>query len=104
MTLAAGWGSTAAIGITLATSKDQASVTTITAGGTGIEAKPTYQLTFHDGTWTQTPVCIAIQTGGNDIIAPLTVTSRSATSYTFQWHGTPSSAKTYEISVSCMGT
>jgi len=104
LTLAAGWGSTAAIGITLATSKDQASVTTITAGGTGIEAKPTYQLTFHDGTWTQTPVCIAIQTGGNDIIAPLTVTSRSATSYTFQWHGTPSSAKTYEISVSCMGT
>jgi hypothetical protein len=103
-TLGAGWGSTAAIGITLATSKDQASVTTITAGGTGIEAKPTYQLIFHDGTWTQTPVCTAVQTGGNDIVASLTVTSRSATSYTFQWNGTPSSAKTYEISVSCMGT
>jgi hypothetical protein len=103
-TLGAGWGSTAATAITVATSKDQASVTTITTGGTGIAANPTYQITFHNGTWLQVPVCAAIQTGGNDIIGDLTVTARSATAYTFQWNATPTTGKTYEISIQCMGT
>jgi hypothetical protein len=103
-TLGAGWGATAATAITVATSKDQANVTTITTGGAGIAINPTYQITFHDGTWTQTPVCEARQTGGNDILAQLTVTARSATSYTFQWNGTPTTGKTYEITISCWGT
>lgn len=98
------WGNTAATAITNATSKDQASTTTITTGGTGIAANPLYTLTFHDGTWTTIPVCSAVQTGGNDIIATLTVTSRSVTSYQFQWNGTPTTGKTYEISINCMGT
>jgi hypothetical protein len=103
-TLGAGWGSTAATAITVATSKDQASVTTITTGGSGIAINPTYQITFHDGTWTQTPVCTARQTGGNDIVAQFTVTARSATSYTFQWNGTPTTGKTYEVTIDCTGT
>lgn len=102
-TLGAGWGSSASTAITVTTSKDQASVTTITASGT-VAANPTYTLTFHDGSWGQVPVCVAVQTGGNDIIADLSVTSRSATAYTFQWNGTPTSGKTYEISIECMGT
>jgi hypothetical protein len=103
-TLGAGWGSTASTAITLSTSKDQASVTTITTGGSGIALNPTYLLTFHDGTFTQVPACSAIQTGGNDVIADLTVTARSATAYTFQWNGTPVTGKTYEITIQCMGT
>jgi hypothetical protein len=103
-TLGAGWGATASTAITLATSKDQASVTTITTAGAGIAANPTYQITFHDGTWTQVPTCSANQTGGNDILANLTVTARSATAYTFQWNGTPTTGKTYEITILCTGT
>jgi hypothetical protein len=103
-TLGAGWGSTASTAITNAQSKDQWSTTTITTGGSGIAANPTYQITFHDGTWTQVPVCIAVQTGGNDIVAPLTVTSRGPAQYIFQWNGTPTTGKTYEISIQCGGT
>jgi len=102
--LGAGWGSTASTAITNVLSKDQASTTTITTGGTGIAANPSYQIVFHDGTWTQTPVCSATQTGGNDIVAFLTVTGRNATSYVFQWNGTPTTGKTYEITIQCMGT
>lgn len=102
--LGAGWGSTASTAITLATSKDQWSVTTITTGGTGIALNPTYQIIFHDGTWTQIPVCMAVQTGGNDIFANLSVTGRNATSYVFQWNGTPTTGKTYEITIQCGGT
>lgn len=103
-TVGAGWGSGAVTAITLATSKDQANVTTITTGSTSLAANPTYILTFHDGTFTQVPACTAIQTGGNDIVEPLTVTSRSATAYTFQWNGTPTTGKTYEITITCSGT
>lgn len=102
--LSAGWGNTAALAITVTTSKDQACCVTITTGGTGIAANPTLTLTFHDGTWTNVPVCIAHQTGGNDFISDITVTARSATAYTFQFNGTPTTAKTYEISILTMGT
>jgi hypothetical protein len=103
-TLGASWGSTASIAITVATSKDPAYVVTITTGGSGIAANPTLQITFADGTWTNVPVCHQIQTGGNDIFGDTTVTSRSATSYTYQWAGTPTTGKTYEFTQTCTGT
>jgi hypothetical protein len=103
-TIGAGWGSTAAIAITVTTSKDPAYVVTITTGGTGIVANPTLQITFADGTWTNVPACYQIQTGGNDIFGDTTVTARSATSYTYQWAGTPTTGKTYEFTQTCTGT
>jgi hypothetical protein len=102
--LGAGWGSTASIAITNATSKDSAYTVTITTGGTGIAANPTLQITFADGTWTTVPVCSEIQSGGNDIFADTTVTARSATSYTYQYNGTPTTGKTYELTQTCTGT
>ena len=103
-TLGAGWGSTASIAITNANSKDSAYTVTITTGGTGIAANPTLQITFADGTWTQVPVCKEIQSGGNDIFSDTTVTARSATSYTYQYNGTPTTGKTYELTQTCTGT
>jgi hypothetical protein len=105
-TLSASWGTIASTSITVSTSKDQANVSTITAGSTPA-ANPTYTLTFTDGTWVNTPVCVAAQTGGNgatSAINPLVVSARSATAYTWIWTGTPVSGKTYEITISCMGT
>jgi hypothetical protein len=105
-TLSASWGTVASTSITVSTSKDQANVSTITAGSTPA-ANPTYTLTFTDGTWINTPVCVAAQTGGNgatSAINPLVVSARSATAYTWRWTGTPVSGDTYEITISCMGT
>jgi hypothetical protein len=102
--IGAGWGSTASIAITVATSKDSAYIVTITTGGSGIAANPTLQITFVDGTWTNIPACRQIQTGGNDIFGDVTVTARSATAYTYQWAGTATSGKTYEFTQTCTGT
>lgn len=103
-TLGAGWGNTASIAITDTTSKDSAAIVTITTAGTGIVANPTLQLTFKDGTWTNTPACNAIQSGGNDIFGDSTTTARSATAQTWQWNATPTTAKTYEVTITCTGT
>ncbi len=109
-TLGTGWGSTAALAITNATSKDSAYTVTITTGGSGIAINPTLQITFHDGAFNNpagtnpVPVCIQPQTGGNDVFANVSVSARSATSYTFTWLGTPTTGKTYEFSGLCQGT
>lgn len=105
-TLSAGWGTGPALAITDATSKDAAFVVTVTAGTTP-GANPTVQLTFHDGTWTNVPVCLMDQSAGTGALptgGQMVVTARSATSYTWQWTGTPSAAATYEFSGICMGT
>lgn len=102
--LSAGWGTTASTAITLATSKDAAAVITVTSSGTGQAANPTIAFTFHDGTWTNTPVCIAIQTGGTGIFGDSTVSARSATAQTWVWNATPAAAATYEFSIHCMGS
>lgn len=102
--LNASWGSTASTAITVATAKDSAAVITVTSSGTGQAANPTIVFTFHDGTWTNTPVCQAFQTGGTGVIANMTVSARSATAYTWIWVGTPVAAATYEVTILCTGT
>lgn len=105
-TLSGNWGTGPSIAITDATSKDAAHVVTVTAGTTP-GANPTVQITFHDGSWTNVPVCFMSQTGGTGALptgSNMIVTARSATSYTWQWTGTPSAAATYEFTEICMGT
>jgi hypothetical protein len=102
--LSAGWGTTASIAITNAKSKDSAAIVTVTSAGTGQAANPTIAFTFHDGTWTNTPACIALQSGGNDIFGDSTTTVRSATAQTWQWNATPTATKTYEFTITCTGT
>jgi len=103
-TLSAGWGTTASLAITDATSKDAAAVVTVTSSGTGQAANPTLLLTFTDGTWTNIPACIAIQSGGTGIFGDSTTTTRSATAQTWQWNATPTAAATYEFTIHCTGT
>lgn len=102
--LSASWGSTASIAMTLASSKDGAAVVTITSTGTGQAISPTIAYTFHDGSWSNTPACSLLQTGGNDVFGNSTVTSRSATAYTWQWNATPTATKTYEFTIHCIGS
>lgn len=103
--LSAGWGTTASVSAVTANSTDAAGQVTISSSGTGQAANPTFVLTFKDGTWTNTPFCIAVR---NDANAPasggiLTVTA-SATTQTFQFIGTPVAGSSYVITFQCMGS
>jgi hypothetical protein len=101
ITVSAGWGSTSS-GFASPTGNDQSVTVTLTANGAGIAANPTINLTFAQS-WTATPGCVAIQTGGTGAIANITVTARSTTVFTFQWNGTPVAGSTYEVTMNCMG-
>ena len=100
----AGWGTTVSDAITLATSRDQAMVFTVTSSGTGQGANPTITLTFGDGTWTSIPVCMIQQSGGTGALADVTRSSSSATAYVWIWNATPVDTLTYEFTVICLGT
>lgn len=102
--LSAGWGTTATVAVTLATSRDQAFLITVTSAGTGQLVNPTITLTFKDGTWTNTPVCIMNDTGGTGALADVTRSSSSATTYVWIWNALPVATSTYEFSGICMGT
>ena len=104
--LSSGWGSTASIGIAGA---DAAFILQITANGTGLAANPSITLTFHDGTWTNTPVCVVTH-NGTGVSPPNWGVSTSATSLVIstgpiQGGGsfTPVAASVYGIHVICVG-
>ena len=104
-----GWGTsptkTAVVGT------DQGATFTITAKAT-VGASPTITLTFHDGTWTQTPVVVvsrqdvvaAAAAPGATVTNQWVVTSVSATSVVFTFNGTPVANNTYGLSFIAMGT
>lgn len=98
--LSAGWGTTAAVsGVQ---GYDQAWQITVTANGTGIAASPTITLTFKDGTWTNSPICVAQMVGGSGAITQLTqVITPTVDTLTFQ--GTPGAGLTYVITGMAVG-
>jgi hypothetical protein len=77
---------------------------TVSSAGTGQAANPTLTYTYvqgdFDGASSSSPIYVCNQTGGDDIIADVTIT-RGQTSVVLAWHGTPTASKTYEIS--CIG-
>ena len=105
LALSAGWGTTATDAVTLATSRDQALVYTITSGGTGQAANATITWTFGDGTWTSVPVCMIEQSGGTGLaLGQPTRSSSSATAYVWIVPGLPVAGSTYEYTMICIGT
>src|SRR5207244_28108 len=63
-TLSAGWGTGATVTGVVGT--DQGWTITVTAAGTPA-ANPTVSLTFHDGTWTNSPITMTKMTGGTGV-------------------------------------
>ena len=105
LALSAGWGTTATDAVTLATSRDQALVYTITSGGTGQAVNATITWTFGDGTWTSVPVCMIEQSGGTGLaLGQPTRSSSSATAYVWIVPGLPVAGSTYEYTMICIGT
>jgi hypothetical protein len=102
-TAGAGWGNAA--NFTPSGGSDNLFVFFVTAGGASIAANPTFTYSYADGDFTtgaSTVLYICQQTGGNDIIADVTTTTRNQTNEVFTWHGTPTTGKTYEIT--CFGS
>lgn len=106
LVLSAGWGATASVAVTIATSRDQALLFTVTSNGAGTAANPTITYTYGDGTFNNVPICGISQTGGTGVIADVTRSSSSATAYVWIWNGTPAGGgATYEFTVNfCAGT
>ena len=105
LALSAGWGTTATDAVTLATSRDQALVYTVTSGGTGQAVNSTITWTFGDGTWTSIPVCSIYQSGGTGAaLGQPTRSSSSATAYVWIVPGLPVDTFTYEYTMLCVGT
>ena len=98
--LSAGWGTTATV--SAVTGTDYAGTITIASSGTGQSANPTGILTFHDGTWTNSPIVIV---GRNDAAAPVAgviTTAISATTFSFAFNGTPVAGNSYTINFIAM--
>lgn len=60
--LSAAWGSTASVSSVVG--NDAIGQITILSNGTGQNINPGFTLTFHDGTWTTPPVCLAVRGDG----------------------------------------
>jgi hypothetical protein len=99
----AGWGTTASIGSIGGT--DSAFTFLMTSNGTGQSSNPSVTLNFHDGTWTNTPVCIAGGLQGNASTVSWEVQAPTATrvQITLTNPVTPISASTYGGNVLCIG-
>jgi hypothetical protein len=98
-----GWGSTATVSAVSGT--DSEFVLSIAATGTGQAGNPTVVLTFHDGTWTNPPICQITRGEGNSPAAPGFVFGVTATTLTIGGllASTPIAATTYNYYVSCKG-
>jgi len=99
-----GWGSGASVAVNNNAS-DAAGDTTITAGS-GPSANPTVQLTFHDGTWGNTPMCQPVRadlTSPLPASAPWVRTNVSATTVTYTFTGTPVNGNAYGLTWICIG-
>jgi len=98
--LSAAWGATASVGSISGT--DQACQFTVTCAGAGITSNPTTTLTFHDGTWTTTPIAIVMRNGGNAYTFQLTWTV-SPTQIVITFNGLPKAAETFTFVVLLFG-
>jgi hypothetical protein len=98
-----GWGTTATV--SAVTGEDAAGAISIASSGTGQANAPTFVLTFHDGTWTNAPTCVASPQTSTAVAAGtnLAYASATATTLTITMGGTPSAANTYTFTFVCIG-
>lgn len=101
-----GWGTTASVGSILGT--DAAFSFAVTSAGTGQAVGPTVTLTFHDGTWTSSPICNPVPGPGNNILAAWLIQSVSATQLVIQAtlisaNFTPAAGNIVGATITCEG-
>jgi hypothetical protein len=102
--ISAGWGSTASITTLVGT--DSMFAIIITTGGTGISANPTLTITYHDGTWTNSPLVLPTRGDSVTIAAGTgmwTVQANNPTATTYQFNATPNSGASYVLTTMAVG-
>lgn len=104
--LSGGWGTTATVSSINNNASDAAGDVTISSSGTGQGSNPTVVLTFHDGTWTNAPICVAARADLTSPLpnsAPFVRTALSATTITWTFEGTPVAGNSYVLTWVCLG-
>jgi hypothetical protein len=97
----AGWGTTSSQ-IVGANSKDAAGTIEMDAQGAGPTANATITITFHDGTWTNAPFCVAAMVDGTGTFEIPKVTS-TATTLVITRISAPVAGLTYFYTYQCEG-
>jgi hypothetical protein len=99
--LSAGWGSTASV--SSVAGNDVIGQINITSNGTGQAVNATFTLTFHDGTWTTTPLCLVVRSDGNGPSGAMVPNAMTATAATFFLNALPVAGTTYSATFMCVG-
>jgi hypothetical protein len=99
--LGAGWGTTASV--SAVAGNDVIGQINITSNGTGQAVNATFTLTFHDGTWTTTPLCLVVRSDGNGPSGAMIPNTMTATSATFFFNALPVAGTLYQATFVCIG-
>src|SRR5579864_826689 len=99
--LSAAWGSTASVSSVVG--NDVAGQISILSNGTGQNINAAFTLTFHDGTWTTPPVCLAVRGDGFAPQGIMIANAATATNVNFFFNATPVAGTTYTLTFICMG-
>jgi len=85
-----------------ATGTDSAGVVTIASSGSGAIANGSFNLIFHDGTWTNAPTCIANRAEGF-FPGSFMTSATNATQMTLFFMAQPSAGTNYTMNFICVG-
>ena len=99
--LGAGWGTTASVSSVVG--NDVAGQISILSSGTGQNINAGFTLTFHDGTWTTPPVCLAVRGDGFAPQGIMIANGATATNVSFFFNAVPVAGTTYTLTFLCMG-
>lgn len=99
--LSAAWGSTASVSAVVG--NDVAGQISILSNGTGQNVNAGFTLTFHDGTWTTPPICLAVRGDGFAPSGIMIANAATATNVNFFLNATPVAGTTYTVTFICMG-
>lgn len=99
--LSAAWGSTASVSSVVG--NDVAGQISILSNGTGQTVNAGLTLTFHDGTWTTPPVCLAVRGDGFSPQGIMIANAATATNVSFFFNAVPVAGTTYTLTFICIG-
>lgn len=99
--LSAAWGSTASVSSVVG--NDVAGQITILSNGTGQNINAGFTLTFHDGTWTTPPICLAVRGDGFAPQGIMIANAATATNVSFFFNAVPVAGTLYTLTFICMG-
>lgn len=97
--ISAGWGTTATKAVVGTDARFRFSVT---SSGTGQTVNPTFTITFHDGAWSNPPICMPLYVSNvAPIVFPTESSAPTTTAVTWLFPSTPVAGSTYTFNVDC---